>query len=78
MPNPEIHKLFLERVPLRRVGEHGELANLAAYLAADGSGYVNGEVITIDGGEWIGGAGEFNPMHKLDQAAWEEMAKRGR
>ncbi|MGO1118140.1 SDR family oxidoreductase [Rhodovibrionaceae bacterium A322] len=78
MPNKDIQKAFEERIPLRRVGEHDELANLAAYLAADGSGYINGEVVTIDGGEWIGGAGEFNPMHKLDEATWEAMAKRGR
>ncbi|MDH5251440.1 MAG: SDR family oxidoreductase, partial [Cyclobacteriaceae bacterium] len=41
-----------QRIPLKRVGEHQELANLAAYLMSDFSGYINGEVITIDGGEW--------------------------
>ncbi|MDZ7651051.1 MAG: SDR family oxidoreductase [Cytophagales bacterium] len=42
-----------ERIPLKRVGEHQELANLAAYLMSDYSAYINGEVITIDGGEWL-------------------------
>ena len=42
-----------KKVPLKRVGEHQELANLAAYLVSDFSAYVNGEVITIDGGEWL-------------------------
>ena len=42
---------FKNRVPLKRVGEHQELANLAAFLVSDFSGYINGEVITIDGGE---------------------------
>ncbi|MDH4089587.1 MAG: SDR family oxidoreductase, partial [Cyclobacteriaceae bacterium] len=37
-----------QRIPLKRVGEHQELANLAAYLMSDFSGYINGEVITID------------------------------
>jgi NAD(P)-dependent dehydrogenase (short-subunit alcohol dehydrogenase family) len=48
------------KVPLKRVGDHQELANLAAYLMSDFSAYVNGEVVTIDGGEWLQGAGEFN------------------
>ena len=59
-----------KKVPLRRVGEHQELANLAAYLISDYSGYVNGEVVTIDGGEWLQGAGEMN---YLDQVVTPEM-----
>src|SRR6478752_4058694 len=51
-----------KKVPLRRVGNHQELANLAAYLVSDFSAYINGEVITIDGGEWLQGAGEFNML----------------
>ena len=47
-----------KKVPLKRVGEHQELANLAAYLVSDFSAYINGEVITIDGGEWLKGGGE--------------------
>ncbi len=54
---------FKNRVPLKRVGEHQELANLAAFLISDFSGYINGEVITIDGGsEWLQGAGQFNAL----------------
>ena len=49
-----------DRIPLRRFGEHEELANLAAYLVSDHSGYITGDVVTIDGGEWLAGAGEFN------------------
>ncbi|MGQ3014931.1 MAG: SDR family oxidoreductase [Flavobacteriales bacterium] len=58
------------RVPLKRVGEHQELANLAAYLVSDYSAYVTGEVVTIDGGEWLNGAGEFN---WLDMMTTPEM-----
>ncbi len=36
-----------KKVPLKRVGDHQELANLAAYLVSDFSAYMNGEVITI-------------------------------
>lgn len=59
------------RVPLGRVGEHQELANLAAYLMSDFSAYVNGEVVTIDGGEWIKGAGEFNNLERITPEMWD-------
>ncbi len=61
----------LERVPLGRVGEHHELANLACYLMSGFSAYVNGDVITIDGGEWLKGAGEFNMMEKIPSEMWD-------
>lgn len=67
-----------KKVPLKRVGEHQELANLAAYLISDFSGYINGEVITIDGGEWLKGAGQFNMLEDIPQEMWdllEEMIK---
>ena len=62
-------------VPLGRVGEHQELANLAAYLVSDFSAYVNGEVITIDGGEWLNGAGEFNKLGVLTPDMWDHIEK---
>lgn len=62
---------FKNRVPLKRVGEHQELANLAAYLVSDFSGYINGEVITIDGGEWLQGAGQFNPFEAIPSEMWD-------
>ena len=67
-----------KKVPLRRVGNHQELANLAAYLVSDFSSYINGEVVTIDGGEWLQGAGQFNLLEKLPKEMWdmlEEMIK---
>lgn len=60
-------------VPLGRVGEHRELADLASFLMADGSGYINGEVVTIDGGEWLQGAGQFNFLRKMTDADWAAM-----
>lgn len=62
-----------KKVPLNRVGEHQELANLAAYLVSDFSAYVNGEVITIDGGEWLKGAGEFNMLSEIPEALWDQL-----
>jgi NAD(P)-dependent dehydrogenase (short-subunit alcohol dehydrogenase family) len=68
-----------KKVPVGRVGEHQELANIAAYLVSDFSAYVNGEVITIDGGEWLKGAGEFNNLDAIPQEMWDMMeASRGK
>lgn len=64
-----------ERVPLKRVGEHQELANLAAYLLSDYSGYVNGEVITIDGGEWLRNGGEFSHLESIPNETWDMIEK---
>ncbi len=62
-----------KKVPLKRVGEHQELANLAAYLVSDFSAYVNGEVITIDGGEWLKGAGQFNMLDQIPEEMWDML-----
>ncbi len=62
-----------KKVPLKRVGEHQELANLAAYLVSDFSAYVNGEVITIDGGEWLKGAGQFNLLDQIPEQMWDML-----
>lgn len=65
-----------KKVPLNRVGEHQELANLAAYLVSDFSAYINGEVITIDGGEWLKGAGEFNMLSEIPEPVWDELEQK--
>lgn len=62
-----------KKVPLKRTGEHQELANLAAYLMSDFSAYVNGEVVTIDGGEWLMGAGEFNNLGIVTDEMWDML-----
>lgn len=64
---------FKNRVPLKRVGDHQELANLAAFLVSDFSGYINGEVITIDGGEWLQGAGQMNGLEAIPNEMWDML-----
>lgn len=64
-----------QRIPLKRVGEHQELANLAAYLLSDYSAYVNGEVVTIDGGEWLRNGGEFSHLEQVPREMWDAMEK---
>ncbi len=70
-----------KQVPLRRAGEHQELCNLAAYLVSDFSAFVNGEVVTIDGGEWLQGAGEFNLFDEVTSEQWdlvEQMVRKAK
>lgn len=62
-----------KKVPLKRVGDHQELANLAAYLLSDFAEYLNGEVITIDGGEWLKGAGQFNLLDQIPEQMWDML-----
>ncbi|HXV25127.1 MAG TPA: SDR family oxidoreductase [Alphaproteobacteria bacterium] len=78
VPNPEIAKLFETRNPLGRPGRHEELANLASFLLSEECGYINGEVVTIDGGEWLQGAGQFNFLSRLGPADWEAMRPKKR
>lgn len=64
-----------KRIPLKRVGEHQELANLAAYLLSDYSSYINGEVITIDGGEWLKNGGEFSHLESIPAEMWDKLER---
>lgn len=64
-----------QRIPLKRVGDHQELANLAAYLISDFSAYINGEVITIDGGEWLRNGGEFSHLEHVPNEMWDMLEK---
>lgn len=73
LPTEEMVRTFETRNPLGRPGEKNELTDLAAYLMADGSGYITGDVITIDGGEWLKGAGQFNFADSLTEADWDAM-----
>jgi NAD(P)-dependent dehydrogenase (short-subunit alcohol dehydrogenase family) len=66
-------------IPLRRVGEHIELANLAAFLVSDGAAYINGDAVVIDGGKMLqSGGGGANTAAMLDwsDAQWEAIRPR--
>jgi NAD(P)-dependent dehydrogenase (short-subunit alcohol dehydrogenase family) len=73
VPRPDLARIFETKNPLHRVGEHGELANLATFLLCDGATYINGEVVTIDGGEWLQGAGQFNFLERLTDSDWAAL-----
>ena len=65
MPTPELEAEARARIPMKRFGEHEELMNLAAFLVSDGAPFINGECVTIDGGEWIASGGEFNGLTRM-------------
>jgi len=47
---PEYKKVFLERVPMRRIGDPDELVGAMIYMASDAASYVSGTTIVVDGG----------------------------
>jgi NAD(P)-dependent dehydrogenase (short-subunit alcohol dehydrogenase family) len=78
LPKPGMADTYETRGPLKRPGEHSELANLAAYLLADEAAYVNGDCVTIDGGRWLQGAGNFSFLDELSEEDWAGVRAGGR
>jgi NAD(P)-dependent dehydrogenase (short-subunit alcohol dehydrogenase family) len=75
MPSEELANRMTGRNPMGRVGDHSELANLAVFLVADEVSYVNGEVVVIDGGEWLKGAGQFSGLDAVTPEQWDVISK---
>jgi NAD(P)-dependent dehydrogenase (short-subunit alcohol dehydrogenase family) len=74
MPVKSLEERAKRRNPLGRFGTHDELANLAAFLVSDQSGYINGHQVVMDGGEQLKGASEFSHMGELlTEEQWQMM-----
>jgi NAD(P)-dependent dehydrogenase (short-subunit alcohol dehydrogenase family) len=71
IPNEEAKKAALERIPLGRFGDPEEIANLATFLLSDLCPYQTGDCVTMDGGEWLAGAGEFSDYRKVPREAFK-------
>jgi NAD(P)-dependent dehydrogenase (short-subunit alcohol dehydrogenase family) len=79
LPRKDLEQHALERIPLRRFGTLEEFANLAAFLVSDGCTHVNGEVVVMDGGEWLQGASEFGYVGQLlSESDWENLRPKKR
>lgn len=77
-PSAEFGEQYKKRIPLGRFGEHSELTNLAVFLVSDAAAYVNGECVTIDGGESVAGAGQFSQLMQLDRDMLKKMMRQMR
>ncbi|WP_435920983.1 SDR family oxidoreductase [Paenibacillus sp. DYY-L-2] len=73
-PTSELEERMLSRIPFGRTGTPDELANLAAFLISDAAAFINGEVVTIDGGEWLRGAGQFNDLASVTAEEWDHLS----
>jgi NAD(P)-dependent dehydrogenase (short-subunit alcohol dehydrogenase family) len=62
---PEAQQNALSRIPMARFGRKEEIANLATFLLSDLCPYQTGDCVTMDGGEWLAGAGEFSDYRKV-------------
>jgi NAD(P)-dependent dehydrogenase (short-subunit alcohol dehydrogenase family) len=52
-PTAELRERVIGRIPLGRFGTEADVADACAYLVSDYSGYVTGDVLTVDGGAWL-------------------------
>ncbi len=75
VPVEAISEAMIHRNPMRRLGDPRELADLAAFLISDLASYINGEVVTIDGGEWLHGAGQFNSLEEFGDSFWDSIRR---
>jgi NAD(P)-dependent dehydrogenase (short-subunit alcohol dehydrogenase family) len=76
MPEERVREVT-KGIPLRRLGEHAELANLCSFLVSDGAGYISGEAVVIDGGKrYLGGAGPSEMLDWSDEQ-WAALRKGG-
>jgi NAD(P)-dependent dehydrogenase (short-subunit alcohol dehydrogenase family) len=72
MADDRAKKNSLARIPLGRFGDPQEIANLATFMMSDLCPYQTGDCVTMDGGEWLAGAGEFSDYRRLGREALEK------
>ena len=72
-PTGEFKKMAKELIPVGRIGDVEEVANLALYMISDYASWLNGSVIVLDGGKLPFTAGDFNQLVKIEPDQWDVM-----
>lgn len=75
IPSPQFEETHRRKHPMQRFGRHDELANLATYLVSPQADYINGECVTMDGGQWLRQGGQFNDLLELPSGLWDQLEK---
>ncbi len=75
LPDPSLEEAARNRVPLKRFGTPREIADAATFLLSPQSGYITGDCLTVDGGEWLKNGGEFSWAADFDRDALKQMLK---
>jgi NAD(P)-dependent dehydrogenase (short-subunit alcohol dehydrogenase family) len=61
-------------IPVGRFGEHHEFADLCAFLVSDAASYINGDMITVDGGRALKGM-DVDDLMSWSEERWESTKK---
>ena len=75
-PTGKFEEMIKDTLPMGRLGEKEELANLITYLSSDYANWMTGQIINFDGGEVVGNSGEFNKLLSLSEDQWKALMKK--
>ena len=75
-PTGDFQNQIINTLPMRRLGEKQELANLVSFITSDYCNWMTGQIINLDGGEVVQNSGEFNTLNRLTLEDWEEIYKK--
>ena len=72
-PTGRFERAMLDMLPSNRMGKVEEMANLASFLVSPYANWITGQIITLDGGETVQNAGEFNQLRQVKEEEWDMM-----
>jgi NAD(P)-dependent dehydrogenase (short-subunit alcohol dehydrogenase family) len=64
-PTEEARRALTDRIPLRRYGDIGDVAESAVFLCSDSATYITGAILDCDGGSQLGDASDRNSTRGL-------------
>ena len=72
-PTGEWKRMAKELIPVGRLGDVEEVANLALYMVSDYASWLSGSVIVHDGGKMPFAGGDFNNLVQIESDQWDVM-----